>query len=296
MASRTLLRMALRVSALTACLASLAARPALACYCVEYCSSLKSDVIPPIEGEGQAPEPNSYLVEITWTPYPGAPSDCQYMVEGSGEGSGGEWIPQPSCTVQTNEAGEAYRAECVVTASTAGSSEGEGGSEQPVGVTWTFRVSGDSADRPSADSSCTTDIFLPGTLDAPPDAEGSREGADQITIQWGPPEGRQVASGRSALHGYRIYRSADSDPTRQLIGTATETRYVDQGLTASESYTYEIYAADQYGVGRAAVVRVAGDGASSASGGCSSAAPAMAPLGLALLVAGVCWRRRRSRA
>jgi len=291
MASRASLRTALRVSA--AILGALAARPALACYCVEYCSSIESAVTPPFEGEEGEPQPNSYVVEITWTPYAGAPDDCQYTVEGSGDGGDEEWIPQPSCTVRYNESGEAYGADCVVTD---GAYEGEDG-EQPTGVTWTFRVGGDSQSSPSADSSCTTTIFLPGPLDSPPEVEVERESSEQVTIEWEAAEGRQLAGGSSIVQGYRIYRYTNSDASRTLIGTTTETRFVDQGASASESYTYEIYATDQYGIGKAAIVQVPGtdDGAGPASGGCSSGAAA-APLALALVVAGALWRKRRVRA
>jgi hypothetical protein len=152
-----------------------------------------------------------------------------------------------------------------------------------VDVTWAFRVSRDAAGT-SYDSSCETEISLPGPLDPPsnpqtnPPTESRQPG---LTITWQAPQGRSVEGGRSQVQGYRVYRQADGDSTSQLVGRPTETRHVDQDVSESRSYTYEIYAADQYGVGRAAVVRVEGS-AVGTSGGCASAAPVAAPLGLAL--------------
>jgi hypothetical protein len=296
-----MLRTALRAAAAVSCLVSLAARPALACYCVEYCETIQSEVSAPVEG-GETPQPNTYVVDVSWQAYPNAPEDCQYELSGREVGSD-EWIPLENCETQRNEAGDVIGARCTVTApdeagSDAGCVEGVEGAcdddaEETV-TTWEYGVSGTSEDRPSADSSsfCTTTITLPGSLDSPanPETEHRQPG---LTITWEAPRGRLVESGRSQVQGYRVYRQADGDSASELVGQPTETRYVDGDASASRSYTYEIYAADSYGVGRAAVVRVEGTG-SGASGGCASASSAAAPLGLALAL-GALWRRRRAR-
>jgi len=326
MAFRSLLRLALRVCGAALCLASLAVHPAYACYCVEYCQSMKSTVNPPAGAEGQAPQPNSYVVVITWNPYPQAPGDCQYTVQGDAGGSGGS-IPPSACTVQLNASGEAYQAQCVVNggsptngsgtasgsvpetgsgsvgAPAGGTGSGGAGamltqpattSEQPLGTTYTFHVTGGSTSTPSADSSCTTSLFLPASLGAPASASATRGGSDEVTIQWAAPQPRiQASSGSLAqLAGFQIYRHTGSDPTGTLIAQvgAAETQYVDRGLSPSQSYKYEVYASDQYGIGSAATVNVP---ASSTAGGCSSAG-AGAPFALALVAAGWLVRRRRS--
>jgi hypothetical protein len=117
-----------------------------------------------------------------------------------------------------------------------------------------------------------------------------------VTLQWAAPSGRvQAADGTLAqLQGYQIYRYTNSDPSPKLIAqtSPTNTQYVDQGLSAAQSYTYAIYAYDPYGVGKAADVYVAGSGG--AMGGCSSTG-SVAPLGLAGVIALLrrSWRRRK---
>ena len=141
-----MLRMAVRASAVAACLASLAARPALACYCVEHCDSIQSEVSAPAEVEGQAPQANTYAVDFTWEPYPGAPEDCQYAFVGREEG-GEEWVPLDDCTLQTNEAGDVTGAQCTVTAPSESGPcvEGPCGSDSEQSVdTWEYGVSGTS--------------------------------------------------------------------------------------------------------------------------------------------------------
>jgi MYXO-CTERM domain-containing protein len=297
-----MLRWALRVSAVAGCLVSLAARPALACYCVEYCSSLQPSFDAPVEGA--APQANTYVITFNWTPYPSAPDDCTYSFEGREVGSD-TWTPLDDCTSLKNEAGDVTGAQCTVTApseSDATCVEGsscESGSEDTV-TAWEYGVIGTSEERPSASNSspCTTTVAPPGSLDAPstPETElvppADRQ-APRLTITWGAPRGRSVEGGRTQIQGYRVYRQADGDSTSALVGQPTETRYVDQNVSASKSYTYKIYAADQYGVGRAAVVRV--EGSSVGASGCSNAGSAAGPLGLALAAVGALWRRRRSR-
>jgi MYXO-CTERM domain-containing protein len=298
-----MLRLALRVSAVAGCLASLAARPALACYCVEYCSSLQPSFDAPPAVEGAAPQANTYVVHFEWTPYPGAPDDCQYSFEERETGDTGGWTPL-DCELVKDAAGDVTGADCEVTAPSASDQdcvEGScaSGSEDAV-ATWEYGVVGTSEERPSASNSnpCTTTVVPPGSLDAPstPETEvvpPTDRQAPRLTITWAAPLGRSVEGGRAQIQGYRVYRQADGDSTSALVGQPTETRYVDQNVSASKSYTYKIYAADQYGVGRAAVVRV--EGSSVGASGCSNAGSAAGPLGLALAAVGALWRRRRSR-
>ena len=285
-------RMSLRVFTALGCFAFFVPRPARACYCVEYCQSVQATVTAPTEGEGQTPSPNSYVVEITWTPYSNAPSDCQYTVEGAVQGGEGTLAPLSSCTFQYDASSEADGASCTVT----GASPATGTSGQQVGVTWTFQVSGDSAGTPSADSFCNTSIFLPGTLSAPTATSAARGTNGEVTINWSAPEGRvQAANGTlSQIQGFEVYRSSGSDPSPKLVAQAkaTDTTLVDQ-VVASESYRYDIYAADQYGVGQAATVDVPGGEA--VTGGCTSAGSLGAPLGLGLVVGTALLRRRRPR-
>jgi len=282
-------RISLFVTLALGCIAFFAPRPAAACYCVEYCQSMQATVTAPPGTEGQAPQPDSYVVDITWSPYASAPSDCQYSVQGTLQGGTGSPAPQPSCTFQYSASGEADGASCGVT----GASQGTEGSGQPVGVTWTFQVSGSSASTPTADNSCSTSIFLPGPLSPPASAEATRGSAGQVTIRWSAPEGRvQAADGtRSVVQAFEIYRSTGSAGPKLVAQVkATDTAFVDQ-VTASQSYRYDIYAADQYGIGQAASVDIPGSG--SVVGGCSSAESLVTPVGLALVMGALLGRRRR---
>jgi hypothetical protein len=106
---------------------------------------------------------------------------------------------------------------------------------------------------------------------------------------------------------YDVYRTADGQPTIQLESTESD-GFKDWGVLAGHKYTYEVYAADQYGRGEPLVIehkpelkprfpgpqeeKSPAGGTGTGTGGCSSAGDA-APAGLALL--GL-WLVRRPRA
>lgn len=293
MPASVLLRWVLRIGLAAASL--LVVRPALACYCLEFCDAVErtrtSEVVAPAEGQETA---NGYNVVISWNSYASAPADCAFTVEQST--GDGQWVPVTDCEVTlTHEQGGTDTAVCKVTAP-AKSPE----TSQPTDVTYTFRIKASSESRPSAgEADCTTDpIYLPGPLPPPAEPDGERTGPATASLRWSAPSGRTLESGLSTVQQYVVHRYTDSNSTRTVLGRTSTTSYADQGLSATEGYHYEIYAADQYGIGTAAVAYVpatsSGPSGTMASG-CNSAAGAAGPLALAMLAAGAFWRRPRRR-
>jgi len=267
------------VGVLSTVFALAAARPALACYCIEYCSSTEVGVAPP-PPEGD-PQPNVYIVAIRWSPYASAPSDCTYQVSGYPIGLD-TYTPMSSCTPVTDASLAVVGLDCVVEA------------DASPGEDWAFYITSASQVSPDAGNDCTTPpIFLPGPLSAPPVEEGTalRSAVGQVTLRWSAPQGRD---GTEPVLGYALFRSSGSQPAAARIADldATETSYQDSGLKAGESYAYEIYAVDRYGMGSAAVVKVPAGGGGAT--GCNTAAGA-ASLWLVLAALGALRPRRRPR-
>lgn len=286
MAISQTLRAALQLSVALTCVLVLSARPALACYCVEEtsCESIELSAVPGSMENPEVPAPNQYVVQITWAQYV---NDCEFSVEGTSPELEG-WTQVSECVVDQetgapNGDSKYYTGTAVCTVQATGTSE-----DSVYGTTWTFKVTGEEDG-----TSCTTDIFLPSVLPEPTDPEVAYDPERGTTalITWTPPTGRKVATGLTAVQRYDVYRSAPySDPTKKRLGTTTATSFTDSTVKAGRTYRYEIYAADEYGHGSAAVVTI--NGSDRPSSGCASAGP-IAPFGLALFAASMFLRRRR---